>query len=106
MPTIPFVSVVAAITAVDGAPVSLANLFTVVPVLPAFAISISVAFAVPRSRLLPSAPEILGVDNAGLEIVGLVARTTLPLPVVALPPGVPLKEGLEMDGEEIVGLDI
>src|SRR5947209_6500321 len=95
----PFVSVVAAITAVEGAPVNLASLFTVVPVVPALAISNRVAFAVPRSRFPPSAPESVGV-----EMVGLVARTTLPVPVVALPPGVPVKDGLESDGEEIVGL--
>src|SRR2546425_12246582 len=99
MPTMPLTSVVAAMTAVEGAPVNLASLLTVVPVAPAFAISNTVAFAVPRSRLPPITPEIVGV-----VIVGLVARTTLPLPVVALPPGVPVNDGLESDGEEIVGL--
>ena len=37
-------------------------------------------------------------------MVGLVARTTLPVPVVALPAGVPVKDGLESVGEDIVGL--
>src|SRR5438128_12047848 len=97
----PFVSLVAAITAVEGAPVSLASLFTVVPVLLALAISNSVAFVVPRSRLPPNAPEIVGV-----VIVGLVARTTLPVPVVALPVGVPVIVGFEIVGLEIVGLEI
>src|SRR5438128_11604319 len=128
----PFVSLVAAITAVEGAPVSLASLFTVVPVLLALAISNSVAFVVPRSRLPPNAPEIVGVVIVGLvarttlpvpvvalpvgvpvivgleivgaERVGLVANTILPVPVVALPAGVPLKEGLDIDGDEIVGV--
>src|SRR3989442_4399994 len=95
----PFVSVVPAITAVEGAPVNLASLFTVVPVVQALAISNRVVFAVPRSRFPTCAPEMVGV-----VIVGVVARTTLPLPVVALPPGVPVKDGLERDGEEIVGL--
>src|SRR5207253_421105 len=95
----PFVSVVAAMTAVDGAPVNLASLLTVVPVVPALAISNTVAFAVPRSRLSPSAPEIVGV-----VMVGLVASTTLPVPVVALPVGVPVIVGLEIVGVVIVGV--
>src|SRR2546425_635420 len=99
MPRMPLVSLVAAITAVEGAPVSLASLFTVVPVLLALAISNSVAFVGPRSRLPPNAPEIVG-----FEIVGLVARTTLPVPVVALPVGVPVIVGLESVGVVMVGL--
>src|SRR2546425_12686767 len=99
MPTMPFVSLVAAITAVDGAPVSLASLLTVVPVVVSLAISNSVAFVAPRSRFPPSAPEIVGV-----VMVGLVARTTLPVPVVALPVGVPVIVGLEIVGAERVGL--
>ena len=119
-------------TAVDGAPVNLASLLTVVPVVPALAISNNVAFAAPRSRFPPSAPEIVGVVMVGLvarttlpvpvvalpvgvpvivgleivgaEMVGLVANTILPVPVVALPAGVPLKEGLDIDGDEIVGV--
>ena len=98
-PTIPFVSVVAAITTVDGAPVSFASLLTVVPAVVSLAISNSVAFVVPRSRLPPSAP-----DSVGVVMVGLVARTTLPVPVVALPVGVPVIVGLEIVGAEMVGL--
>ena len=79
IPTMPLTSDVAAITAVEGAPVSFASLFTVVPVELAFAIWKRAAFDVPRSKLPPSAPEIVGVVN-----VGLAARTTLPLPVVPL----------------------
>src|SRR5438105_5041213 len=37
-------------------------------------------------------------------MVGLAARTMFPVPVVALPAGVPLKDGLESVGEEMVGL--
>src|SRR3989442_4145762 len=99
MPRMALVSLVAAITAVEGAPVSLASLLTVVPVGVSLAISNSVAFVAPRSRLPPSAPEIVGV-----VIVGLVARTTLPVPVVALPVGVPVIVGLEIVGAEMVGL--
>src|SRR5467141_3073442 len=100
-PPIPFVSLVAAITTVDGAPVSFASLLTVVPVVVSLAISNSVAFVVPRSRLPPSAPESVGV-----VMVGLVARTTLPVPVVALPVGVPVIVGLEIVGVDSVGLEI
>src|SRR2546426_12127614 len=100
-PTIPFVSLVAAITAVDGAPVSLASLLTVVPVVVSLAISNSVAFVVPKSRFPPSAP-----DSVGVVMVGLVARTTLPVPVVALPVGVPVIVGLEIVGVDIVGLEM
>ena len=69
----PLTSEVEAITAVDGAPVSFASLFSVVPVETAFVISLTIALLVPKSRLLPSAPVIVG-----LVIVGLVARTTAP----------------------------
>src|SRR2546430_1403158 len=99
MPTMPLVSVVAAITAVEGAPVSFATLFTVVPVVPSLAISNNVALVAPRLRLPPSAPEIVGV-----VMVAFVARTTLPVPVVALPVGVPVIVGLEIVGAAIVGL--
>src|SRR3989441_754105 len=98
-PTMPLVSLVAAITTVDGAPVSFASLLTVVPVVVSLAISNSVAFVVPRSRFPPSAP-----DSVGVVMVGLVARTTLPVPVVALPIGVPVIVGLEIVGAEMVGL--
>src|SRR2546425_5319196 len=98
-PTMPFASVVAAMTAVDGAPVSLASLLTVVPVVVSLAISNSVAFVAPRSRFPPSAP-----DSVGVVMDGLVARTTLPVPVVALPVGVPVIVGLEIVGAEMVGL--
>src|SRR3989442_12712519 len=37
-------------------------------------------------------------------MVGLVDRTTLPVPVVALPVGVPVIVGLEIVGLEIVGV--
>src|SRR3989442_238309 len=94
----PRTSVVAAITAVEGAPVSFASLLRVVPVAPALAISLRVAFG-PRFRLEPRTPEMVGV-----VIVGLVARTMLPVPVVALPPGAPLKLGLEIVGLATVGL--
>src|SRR5438128_12610222 len=97
-PTMPFVSLVAAITTVDGAPVSFASLLTVVPVVVSLAISNSVAFVVPRSRFPPSAP-----DSVGVVMVGLVARTTLPVPVVALPVGVPVIVGLEIVGVDSVG---
>src|SRR5207302_2855772 len=100
-PTMPFASVIAAMTTVDGAPVNLASLLTVVPVVPALAISNNVAFAAPRSRLPPSAP-----DSVGVVMVGLVARTTLPVPVVALPVGVPVIVGLEIVGADSVGLEI
>src|SRR5207253_3067199 len=95
----PFASVIAAMTTVDGAPVNLASLLTVVPVVPALAISNNVAFAAPRSRLPPSAP-----DSVGVVMVGLLARTTLPVPVVALPVGVPVIVGFEIVGLEIVGV--
>src|SRR3989441_13196340 len=98
-PTMPFVSLVDAITTVDGAPVSFASLLTAVSVVVSLAISNSVAFIVPRSRLPPSAP-----DSVGVVMVGLVARTTLPVPVVALPVGVPVIVGLEIVGAEMVGL--
>src|SRR5437016_14372210 len=100
-PTTPFASVIAAMTTVDGAPVSFASLLTVVPVVVSLAISNSVAFVVPRSRLPPSAP-----DSVGVVMVGLVARTTLPVPVVALPVGVPVIVGLEIVGVDSVGLDV
>jgi hypothetical protein len=58
---------------------SFASRFRVVPVLLAFGTSMTVAFAVPRSRLPPNAPEIVGV-----VIVGLVARTMLPLALDAV----------------------
>ena len=70
-------SVVAAVTAVEGAPVNFTSLLTVVPVTPAFATSMTTALAVPRSRLPPRAPEIVGVVR-----VGPVARTIKPLPLV------------------------
>src|SRR5207244_6720134 len=60
-----------------------------------------VAFAAPRSRLPPSAP-----DSVGVVMVGLLARTTLPVPVVALPVGVPVIVGLEIVGVDSVGLEI
>src|SRR2546428_743616 len=100
-PRMPLVSLVAAITAVDGAPVSFASLLSVVPVVVSLAISNSAAFVAPRSRFPPSAP-----DSVGVVIVGLVARTTLPVPVVALPVGVPVIVGLEIVGLEIVGVVI
>src|SRR2546425_12438282 len=98
-PTMPFVSLVAAITTVDGAPVSFASLLTVVPVVVSLAISNSVAFVVPRSRFPPRAP-----DSVGVVMVGLVARTTLPVPLVALPVGVPVIVGLESVGGVMVRL--
>lgn len=79
MPMMPFESDVAAMTALDGLPVSFASLLAVVPVALAFAISKSNAFDDPTLRLPPSAPEIVGVVS-----VGLLAKTTLPLPVVPL----------------------
>src|SRR5256886_7123622 len=100
-PRMPLVSLVAAITAVDGAPVSFASLLSVVPVVVSLAISNSAAFVGPRSRFPPSAP-----DSVGVVIVGLVARTTLPVPVVALPVGVPVIVGLESVGVDSVGFEI
>src|SRR6267143_1221923 len=101
IPTIPLVSLVAAITALDGAPVSFASWLSVVPVVVSLAISNSAAFVVPRSRLPPRAP-----DSVGVVMVGLVARTTLPVPVVALPVGVPVIVGLEIVGVDSVGFEI
>src|SRR2546426_12138768 len=92
-------SLVVAITAVDGAPVSFASLLSVVPVVVSLAISNSAAFVAPRSRFPPSAP-----DSVGVVMVGLVASTTLPVPVVALPVGVPVIVGLESVGVDSVGL--
>src|SRR5690242_18282637 len=105
MPRMPPLSLVEAMTALDGFPVSFASLFCVVPVDAALAISNNAALDPPKSRLLPSAPEMVGVVSVGLEIEGLVARTTLPLPVVALPVGVPVNTGLDSVGVDIVGLD-
>ena len=65
--------------AVDGAPVSFASLLTVVPVAPAFKISMTMERLVPRLRFPPSAP-----DMTGVVIVGLVAKTIEPVPVVPL----------------------
>src|SRR2546426_4049714 len=98
-PTMPFVSLVAAITTVDGAPVSFASLLTVVPVVVSLAISNSVAFVVPRSRFPPRAP-----DSVGVVMVGLEARTTVPVPVVALQGGVAEIGGLEFAGVGMLGL--
>src|SRR3989454_5372611 len=99
-PRMPLVSLVVAITAVDGAPVSFASLLSVVPVVVSLAISNSAAFVAPRSRFPPSAP-----DSVGVVMVGLAASTTLPVPVVALPVGVPVMVGLDIVGLDSVALD-
>jgi hypothetical protein len=75
IPTAPLVSVVVVVTA--KALASLASLLTAVPMMMAFAISNATARVVPKSRLPPRAPEIVGV-----VIVGLVLSTTELLPVV------------------------
>src|SRR5215475_13725169 len=75
IPTAPLVSVGDVVTA--EAPASLASLLTVVPTMKAFAISKATALVVPRSRLPPRAPEIVGV-----VIVGLVSSTIEFVPVV------------------------
>src|SRR5271166_1285372 len=70
MPITPDVSVVAAVTAVDGAPVSLASRFVVVPVVLALA------------RVIVMAEEDAPSD--GLVKVGALASTSEPLPLVPL----------------------
>src|SRR5205807_8472587 len=82
-------------------PVCFASLLTVVPVVVSLAISNSVAFVLPRSRFPPSA-----LDSFAARRSSDLARTTLPVPVVALPVGVPVIVGLEIVGVDSVGLEI
>src|SRR5262245_354182 len=79
IPMTPETSDVAAMIAFEGAPVSLASLLTVVPVVVSLVISESTALAEPRFRFAPNVPVIVG-----LAMVGPVARTTAPPPVTPL----------------------
>ena len=70
-PMMPLVSEVAALIALEGAPVNFASRFAVVPVVVSFEIVV-VNDVLPRD----------GVLSEGVVIVGDVARTIEPLPVV------------------------
>src|SRR5437588_71259 len=75
----PFVSVVAAMTAVDGAPLDFVIVVVVMVGLVAMTILPVPVVALPIGVLV-----IVGLEIVGVVMVGLVARTSAPVPVVPL----------------------